>query len=93
LDNTVNWLSRLALIGVVAIAAFALASCGRKGSLDPPPSAALTDNQPAPRASLGEDNGLPSLLAGDRPQRTAAAPAVPPPPPPRSFFLDFLIGK
>lgn len=93
MDNTVKRLSRLALIGVVAAAAFALASCGRKGTLDPPPSAALTDNQPAPRASLGEENGVPSLLAGDRPQRTAAAPAAPPPPPPRGFFLDFLIGK
>jgi len=38
---------RLALIGALA-ASFALAACGRKGPLDPPPSASLAGDQPAP---------------------------------------------
>ncbi len=38
--------SRLALIGAL-VAAFGLAGCGRKGPLDPPPSAAATGEQPA----------------------------------------------
>ena len=36
---------RLALIGALA-ASFALAACGRKGPLDPPPSASLAGEQP-----------------------------------------------
>ena len=38
---------RLALIGVLA-ASFALAACGRKGPLDPPPSALATGQQIEP---------------------------------------------
>jgi predicted small lipoprotein YifL len=38
---------RLALIGALA-ASFALAACGRKGPLDPPPSASLVGDQTAP---------------------------------------------
>ena len=38
---------RLALIGVLA-ASFALAACGRKGPLDPPPSALATGQQVEP---------------------------------------------
>ena len=40
---------RLALIGALA-ASFALAACGRKGPLDPPPSASLAGEQPTPGA-------------------------------------------
>jgi predicted small lipoprotein YifL len=40
---------RLALIGALA-ASFALASCGRKGPLDPPPSASLAGDQAVPAA-------------------------------------------
>jgi len=40
---------RLALIGALA-ASFALAACGRKGPLDPPPAASYTGQQPAPSA-------------------------------------------
>ncbi|HEY7232106.1 MAG TPA: lipoprotein [Pseudolabrys sp.] len=43
---------RLALIGALA-ASLALAACGRKGPLDPPPSASLTGEQPAPGAQTG----------------------------------------
>ena len=38
---------RLALIGALA-ASFALAACGRKGPLDPPPSASVAGEQPEP---------------------------------------------
>ena len=38
---------RLALIGALA-ASFALAACGRKGPLDPPPGASLAGDQSAP---------------------------------------------
>jgi predicted small lipoprotein YifL len=38
---------RLALIGAL-VASFALAACGRKGPLDPPPSASLAGEQTAP---------------------------------------------
>ena len=42
-------LLRLALIGALA-ASFALAACGRKGPLDPPPGASLAGEQAAPAA-------------------------------------------
>lgn len=38
---------RLALIGTLAVS-FALAACGRKGPLDPPPSASLAGEQATP---------------------------------------------
>jgi len=38
---------RLALIGALATS-FALAACGRKGPLDPPPSASVTGEQAVP---------------------------------------------
>lgn len=38
--------THLAVIGVLA-AAFALAGCGRKGPLDPPPAAEVSDAKPA----------------------------------------------
>ena len=40
---------RLALIGALA-ASFVLAACGRKGPLDPPPSASVAGDQAAPGA-------------------------------------------
>ena len=45
---------RLALIGALATS-FALAACGRKGPLDPPPSASLAGEQAEPvGAPVGE---------------------------------------
>jgi len=46
---------RLALIGALA-ASFALAACGRKGPLDPPPSASVAGGQVEP---VGEPVGDP----------------------------------
>jgi predicted small lipoprotein YifL len=57
--------AHIAVIGVLA-AAFALAGCGRKGPLDPPPGAAVS--QPAKPANTG---------FGLSPMATEAAPATP----------------
>jgi predicted small lipoprotein YifL len=52
---------RLALIGAF-VAAFALAGCGRKGPLDPPPSASLAGepqgHAPAPLSSNGQQKPI-----------------------------------
>jgi predicted small lipoprotein YifL len=80
-------LVRLAVIG--AIAAVALAGCGRKGALDPPPSSSVSSNQPV--------NQPPSL--GDQPNPFGVATGEPPPAPPpgarsgekKTFILDPLI--
>ncbi len=48
--------SRLALIGAL-VAAFGLAGCGRKGALDPPPSAAATGEQ-----TPAQQTGTPSFV-------------------------------
>jgi predicted small lipoprotein YifL len=82
-------LARLAMIAALG-AGFALAGCGRKGPLEPPPSAAIA--QPAPdQPSLGETND-PNMTGFVRPPpATKSAPAPVAPPEKRSFFLDFLI--
>ena len=77
-------------------AALGLAACGRKGPLDPPPSAGLTA-PPAytARPSLGEENYGPAPPPAGDPARTAVAapPAATAPPPPKTFPLDFLLAK
>jgi len=77
--------------------ALGLAACGRKGGLDPPPSAGLTTPQSyASRPSLGEEaNGLAPPPADDRARTASAAPAsaTAAPPPKKTFFLDFLLAK
>ncbi len=88
--------SRLALVAAM-MAALGLAACGRKGPLDPPPTAGLTTPQSyTSRPSLGEENnGL--APAGDRaparPPGAAPASVTAPPPPKKDFFLDFLLAK
>jgi predicted small lipoprotein YifL len=54
-------LARLAVLGVLAFA-LGLAACGRKGGLDPPPSAAIeppaaggVDNPATPQSGFGPD--------------------------------------
>lgn len=79
------------------MAALGLTACGRKGPLDPPPSAGLTTPQSYPsRSSLGEEANGVTPPPGDNRARTAnAAPAGTPatPPPQKTFFLDFLLAK
>jgi predicted small lipoprotein YifL len=45
---------RLALVGAL-VASLALAACGRKGPLDPPPAASLTGEQAAPADDVFKD--------------------------------------
>ncbi len=80
---------RLAAVAALA-AALALGGCGRKGPLDPPPSAlaAPVPDQP----SLG-DNTDPNMTGFRRaPSSTVTAqPTGPLPPDKRTFILDPLI--
>lgn len=89
----------VALLAVLA-AALALAGCGRKGMLDPPPTAGLTNpTSPTQRPSLGQegDSVAPSLAPETSSSQSAAAnpssTAAAPPPPKKTFFLDFLVDK
>ena len=96
--QSVDRWSRLALVAAM-MAALALAACGRKGPLDPPPSAGLPPPPApayAPRPSLGEENYGPAPPPASDPAHAAAA--APPPlaatqPPPKTFPLDFLLAK
>jgi predicted small lipoprotein YifL len=85
--------SRIALAAVLT-GALGLAACGRKGPLDPPPSAGLaSDASYTPMPSLGGEGhfGIPPAAP---PPAAAPAPASgAPPPPKKTFFLDFLLGK
>jgi predicted small lipoprotein YifL len=90
--QSVDRWSRLALVAAM-MAALGLAACGRKGPLDPPPSAGLAAPPAyAPRPSLGEENYGPAPPPVER-TAVAAPPAATTPPPPKTFFLDFLLGK
>jgi predicted small lipoprotein YifL len=97
-SRTDRW-SRIALAAVLT-GALGLAACGRKGPLDPPPSAGLTPNTAyAPMPSLGESHEGVPFGGAIAPPPPPAAPAPPPgappapPPPQKTFFLDFLLGK
>ena len=82
------WLRAGALLALAA--ALALAGCGRKGPLDPPPSAMVAP-PPQTEPSLGE-NYDPNAPGFRRAPQTAAAPNAPPAPPDkRTFVLDPLI--
>ena len=73
-------------------AALALGGCGRKGPLDPPPSAAISQPPSADQPSLGENND-PSFGSFRRapPATAAAQPTQPATPDKRTFILDPLI--
>ena len=87
-------LLRLAALAAL-VSALALAGCGRKGPLDPPPSAAVSQPPAPDQNSLGQlnDPNTPGYRRAPQQPAVAAAPSTPnaPPPPERSFFLDFLI--
>jgi len=71
-------LLRIAAIGAL-VAALGLVGCGRKGGLDPPPAAAVSEAtpeaQPPPGPALGRDG----------------KPIAPATGPKRPFILDFLV--
>ena len=84
-----RWLVRLAAIAALS-AAFALAGCGRKGPLDPPPSASISP-PPQNEPSLGEVNDPNTPGFRRAPRQTAVAPTTATPAEKRSFILDPLI--
>jgi predicted small lipoprotein YifL len=91
--QSVDRWSRLALAAAMTVA-LGLAACGRKGPLDPPPSAGLAPPPAyAPRPSLGEENYAPAPPPVGARTPVAAPPAAAAPPPPKTFFLDFLLAK
>jgi predicted small lipoprotein YifL len=81
---------RLVMLAAMMFGAVALAGCGRKGSLDLPPSAAVSNPQQA-YPSLGEQGDSPTQSMAPPPPAPQAAP--PPPPAGRKWFpLDFLLN-
>jgi predicted small lipoprotein YifL len=86
---------RLALAFALVLSA-ALAACGRKGPLDPPPGAAIPSPPPSQQAPPGPvprtfiDPTTPTGQAQPPPvQTTQASPA--PQPPKKTFLLDPLL--
>jgi predicted small lipoprotein YifL len=77
---------RAALLAAVLILPLALAGCGRKGPLDPPPDSAVPTPAPAAAQSRYIDPTTP--LGG--PQQ-ALPPQAAPPPPKKTFVLDSLL--
>ena len=90
--STDRLFSRMALIGALA-AAFALGACGRKGALDPPPSAVSATGQQEPaNTSL---IGTPTAKATAKPAAdgTAAKPrSAADQAPDTPFILDSLLN-
>ncbi len=91
--SRINLCSRIALAAVLT-GVLGLAACGRKGPLDPPPSAGLTPTTAyTPRPGLGEEHYGTPPGTPTTPPLPAAAPAPSPEPQQKTFFLDFLLGK
>jgi predicted small lipoprotein YifL len=66
---------RFAALGV-AVAAFMLAGCGRKGSLDPPPASSTQAQPPAQQAqtlSIPNETVTPASASAQAPKYEAAA--------------------
>ena len=70
----------LRLMVITVLMGLALAACGRKGPLEPPPSA-IEQAKPASPA----DTGIMPSVGAKKPETKAA------PPPDKPFFLDFLL--
>ena len=70
----------LRLMVITVLMGLALAACGRKGPLKPPPSA-IEQAKPAAPA----DTGIMPPVGAKKPETKAA------PPPDKPFFLDFLL--
>ncbi len=83
---------RVSLAGALVVALvlpLAVAGCGRKGPLDPPPSAALP--QPAPSAPARTTYVDPTTPTGGAQPAAVQTTQAAPPPPKKTFPLDFLI--
>jgi predicted small lipoprotein YifL len=88
---TRNLLSVSRALAIALVLPLALAACGRKGPLDPPPSAELPPAPPpGPASSNFIDPTTPTGGAQQAPvQTTQAAPVAQPPK--KTFLLDPLI--
>jgi len=90
--------ARAVLVGALA-AGLGLGGCGRKGSLDPPPSASISNVQPVnPPPALGEQpNPFAAAPPPAAPAGEQALPAVPSTAPgakapqQKTFILDWLL--
>jgi predicted small lipoprotein YifL len=83
--------SRAVLVGAL-VAGFALGGCGRKGALDPPPSASLTNPQSANMPpSLGEQPSPFVAPSSEAPPPAASATAGQQPAAKKTFILDWLL--
>jgi predicted small lipoprotein YifL len=85
---------RLALAGALA-ASFALAGCGRKGPLDPPPGASLDGATPAQDRTLMSPVGVAPIggaTAHDNPGVDANGRPQAPKGPDKRIFLDGLLN-
>ncbi len=91
MDRPLFWLGRLAVVAAMTIAAASLSGCGRKGSLDLPPTASITNPPPAGTGpSLGEQSDSPTHSF--EPAAPASQTAPPPPARKNRFLLDFLLN-
>ncbi len=91
MDRPLFWLGRLAVVAAMMIAAATLSGCGRKGSLDLPPTASITNPPPPGTApSLGEQSNSPTHSFEPAAPAQQAAPA--PPARKSRFLLDFLLN-
>jgi predicted small lipoprotein YifL len=90
-------LVRLAAVGVLA-AALGLSACGRKGPLDPPPSAAIPMQEPIPGQAPGPVSDVAQPTGRQQPADSVIAgrESTPGAPPPSGrggpFFLDWLLN-
>lgn len=87
-------LIRIALVGALA-ASFALAGCGRKGPLDPPPGASLDGATPAQERTLTSPVGIAPIggaATTDNPGVDANGRPQAPKGPDKRIFLDGLLN-
>jgi predicted small lipoprotein YifL len=82
-SSSCQTITRIAVIGAL-VAALGLAGCGRKGGLDPPPNASITEPQLGPGSGPGPVAG-----PGVGPDGKALAPAQGPQ---RSTPIDWLLN-
>jgi predicted small lipoprotein YifL len=78
--------ARLAAVGMLAFA-LGLSGCGRKGGLDPPPSAAIEPPPPTAQSGAGPEQTPPSAQPGFTPDGRA----IPAPGAKKRLPIDILV--
>ena len=82
--------ARIALLGAL-LAALGLGGCGRKGALDPPPSASIANPQAANSPPALGEQPSPFETASPGEHSDGAAAASQAPPAKKTFILDWLL--